>query len=306
MVANIAAGSVDANVGRGISLEQALEIRGIWQAGRVDVPPRSIVVIYPQLINPTQPAVMTDLRFRRAIMHAIDRPTLVDTIMRGQSSVAHIFLNPNEPEYRHIESSLVRYEYDPRLAAQLIEELGFTRGADGMFAQGGQPLTLHWQNTVLDVHQKSTLPIVDGLKQLGMASEVEVLTPQRVDDRGYRAQRPGFELTRTANELSAYLSRNHGSQTPLPEDNFRRYTNKSRYQSAEYDGLIDRFFATIPFQERVGVLGQIARHTTENLIVLGLFYDVEPMAVANRLTNVEMRKAELSSPVFNVHGWDLK
>jgi len=306
MVANIAAGSVDANLGRGISLEQGLEIRGIWQTGRVDVPPRSIVVIYPQLINPTQPAVMTDVRFRRAVLHAIDRPTLVETIMRGQSAVAHVFLNPNEPEYRQIESSFVRYDYDPRLAVQLIEELGFTRGADGMFAQGGQPLSAHFQNTVLDIHQKSLFPITDALKQIGVASEVEILTPQRVDDRGYRAQRPGFELTRTANELSAYLSRNHGSQTPLPEDNFRRYTNKSRYQNAEYDGLIDRYFATIPFQERVAVLGQIMRHTTENLIVMGLFYDVEPMAVANRLVNVEMRKAELSSPVSNVHQWDLK
>jgi hypothetical protein len=39
---------------------------------------------------------------------------------------------------------------------------------------------------------------------------------------------------------------------------------------------------------------------------MGLFYDVEPQAVSNRLTNVEMRKAELSSPIFNVHEWDLK
>jgi peptide/nickel transport system substrate-binding protein len=306
MVANIAAGSVDANVGRGVSLEQALDIRGMWPGGRLDIPPRNIVVIYPQLINPTQPAVMTDLRFRRAALHAIDRQAMVDTIMRGQSSIAHVFLNPNEPEYREIEPSIVKYDYDPRLAMQLIEQLGYTKGADGMYQQGGQPLSVHFQSTVLDVHQKSLLAVTDYLKQVGMVSEIEVLTPQRVDDRGYRAQRPGFELTRTANALSAYLSRNHGSQTPLPEDNFRRYTNKSRYMNAEYDGLIDRYFATVPWQERVGVLGQIMQHTTENLIVMGLFYDVEPMAVANRLTGVEMRKAELSSPIFNVHEWDLK
>ncbi len=306
MMANIAAGTVDANLGRGISLEQALDIRGLWRTGRVDIPPRSVIVIYPQLINPTQPAAMTDVRFRRAVLHAIDRQTLADSIMRGQSSVAHVFLNPNEPEYRPIEPSIVRYEYDPRAAGQLIEQLGYARGADGMFARAGQPLSTHFQSTILDVHQKALLPVADFLKQVGVASEIEILPPQRVDDRGYRATRPGFELVRTANELSSYLSRNHGSQTPLPEDNFRRYTNKSRYMSAEYDGLIDRYFATIPWQERVDVLGQIVHHTTEHLIVMGLFYDVEPMVVADRLTNVEMRKAELSSPVFNVHEWDLK
>lgn len=165
---------------------------------------------------------------------------------------------------------------------------------------------MHFQSTLLDVHQKSLLSIADALKRLGMVPEIEALTPQRVDDRGYRAQRPGFELTRTANATSAYLTRNHGSQTPLLEDNYRRYTNKARYMNAEYDGLIDRYFSTVPWQERVDVLGQIMHHTTENLILMGLFYDVEPMAVSSRLANVEGRKAELSSAVWNVQEWDLK
>lgn len=135
MMANVAAGSVDATLGRGISLEQALDIRAMWPTGRLDIPPRNVIVIYPQLINPTQPAVMTDIRFRRAVMHAIDRQALVDTLMRGQSSIAHVFLNPNEPEYREIEPRIVKYDYDPRLAVQLIEQLGYARGADGTFAQ---------------------------------------------------------------------------------------------------------------------------------------------------------------------------
>ncbi len=306
LVANIAAGSIDVTVGRGLSLEQALDIRGLWQTGRMDIPTRSVIVIYPQLINPTQPAEMVDVRFRRAVLQAIDRQALVDTLMRGQSSIAHIFLNPNEPEYREIESSIVRYDYDPRAAVQLIEELGYPRGADGMFARAGLPLSTHFQSVLLDVQQKALLSIADSLKQVGVASEIEMLAPQRVDDRAYRAQRPGFELTRTSNELSAYLSRNHGSQTPLPEDNFRRYTNKSRYMNAEYDALIDRYFATIPWPARMEALRQIAHHTTEHLIVLGLFYDVEPMALSDRLTNVATRKAELASPVWNVHEWDVR
>ena len=111
-----------------------------------------------------------------------------------------------------------------------------------------------------------------------MASEIEVLTPQRVDDRGYRATRPGFELTRTANVLSAYLSRNHGSQTPLPEDNYRRYTNKSRYMNAEYDGYIDKYFASIPWQARIEALGQVVRRTTENSY--GREHSVPPFPLA--------------------------
>ena len=61
---------------------------------------------------------MTDVRFRRAVMHAIDRQSMADELMKGQSSVAHAFLNPQEPEYAEAESSIMRYQYDPRAAAR--------------------------------------------------------------------------------------------------------------------------------------------------------------------------------------------
>lgn len=73
----------------------------------------------------------------------------------------------------------------------------------------------------------------------------------------------------------------------------------------EYDTLIDRYFATISNPEGMQVLGQIVHHTTDNLIVLGLFYDVEPMAIANRLVNVEGRTGELSSVICDAHLWDV-
>ena len=48
------------------------------------------------------------------------------------------------------------------------------------------------------------------------------------------------------------------------------------------------------------------QHMTENLNVIGTFYDVEPMAIANRVTKLEPKKAELSSVTWNVHEWELK
>ena len=40
-------------------------------------------------------------------------------------------LSPNAAEYKAVEPSLVKYEYDPQKATQMIEELGYTKGADG-------------------------------------------------------------------------------------------------------------------------------------------------------------------------------
>jgi peptide/nickel transport system substrate-binding protein len=250
---------------------------------------------------------MTDVRLRRAVLHAVDRQALVDVLMMGQSSVAHAFLNPQEPEYSEVESAIARYDYDPRQAARLIEQLGYVSGPDGIaIRRDGQPLAFQFQSTVLAVHQSSLLSIADYLKRVGIGSELETLAPQRVDDREYRSTRSGFELSRTPNSLSSFLSRNHGSQTPLPEDNFRRYTNKSRYQNPEFDALIDAYFATIPVGERNQVLRQIIAHTTENLNIMPIFYDVEPTPMTKRVLGFREKKGELSSSAWNAHEWDLK
>ena len=75
------------------------------------------------------------------------------------------------------------------------------------------------------------------------------------------------------------------TRAALPERNFAGI-NRSRYQNPEYDALMDRFLVTIPFNERMQVLGQILHHETDQLPVMRLIYDPEPTMVSNRLRNV--------------------
>src|SRR5206468_1190126 len=81
------------------------------------------------------PAVVTDLRFRRALLHAIDRQEMADTLQGGLAPVANTFMAPNQPDYAGIEPRVMKYDYDPRKAAQMIEELGYRRGSDGMMRE---------------------------------------------------------------------------------------------------------------------------------------------------------------------------
>ena len=77
LLANVFSGVVDATMGRGITLDQALQTKEQWTAGQPVMAPSSWVVIFPQFINPT-PAAVGDVRFRRALMHALDRQQIVD------------------------------------------------------------------------------------------------------------------------------------------------------------------------------------------------------------------------------------
>jgi hypothetical protein len=75
--------------------------------------------------------------------------------------------------------------------------------------------------------------------------------------------------------------------------------------NAEFDGLIDGYFATIPFAERMDILARIVGHMSTQLNAMPLVYHTEPNLIANRLVNVGPR-GEGGTQTWNVHEWDLR
>ena len=128
VVANVLSGAVELTLGAGLSVDQALLVREQWRDGRVETPLVTLTGLWPQFINPDPPAI-ADVRFRRALLHAIDRQFIVDTFMGGLTPVAHSFIAPDDPDYGVIGPNVVRYEHDPARATRLIEEVGYVRGA---------------------------------------------------------------------------------------------------------------------------------------------------------------------------------
>jgi peptide/nickel transport system substrate-binding protein len=147
LVANVLSGAVDLHLGPGLSIEQGVEVRNQWRDGRMEPAPANWLVIPPQLLSPT-PAIVTNPQFRRALLHAIDRQQLVDSLQFGLTTVAHSFLHPNQPQNREIEAQLPRYDYDPRRAEQMIADLGYSKGASGFFRDAsGERLSVELRTT---------------------------------------------------------------------------------------------------------------------------------------------------------------
>ncbi|WP_426959035.1 ABC transporter substrate-binding protein [Muricoccus radiodurans] len=71
---------------------------------------------------------MTDLRVRRAISHAIDRPGIVRNLVGEGSSVLHTPCHPEQ--FGCTQEGITRYEYDPARARALLAEAGYPNGFD--------------------------------------------------------------------------------------------------------------------------------------------------------------------------------
>jgi peptide/nickel transport system substrate-binding protein len=298
IIANLLAGSLDLTFDpRSISFAQALQIKDQWRAGDMIFARMIWVTMYPQFLNPT-PAAVADLRFRRALIHAVDRQEIVDSMQAGVGGVAHHYIGPDWAEYREIEPALVKYDYDPRRATQLIESIGFAKGPDGVYRDpGGQRFSVEIRTTQVDINSKSSFTVADYWQRFGVPTDVAIVPPQRTNEREYRSTYPGFELIRPNSTITSFETLK-GSESPLPETNWAG-ANRSRYRNAELDGLIERYFLTIPTRDRMQVLTEIVHHMTDQLVIMGVVYDPPLRLVANRVKNVP------AGVPSNAHEWDV-
>ncbi|MBM2812036.1 MAG: hypothetical protein HW416_2795, partial [Chloroflexi bacterium] len=305
LFANLLAGSAELTIGRGLSIEQAAQLQGQWADGAMHVGALgNWVAIYPQFINPIPPA-MLNVQFRRAILHAMDRKQMADSLVLGYGAVADSIISPKDPEYPLIESRIVKYDYDLRRAAQMIEGLGYARGPDGIFRDDtNQPLVFQAQGTTGATQERTMLITVEFLRQLGLTVEPDFIPAQARSDRARRSERPGFEVQRQTNGVGN-LYRFNSRETPLPENNFVG-DNRSRYRNTELDASLDRFFGTVRRAEQMQALGDVVHHMTDQLNALGLIFDGDPILMANRVRGVEVPQTGRAAVTWNAQEWDVQ
>lgn len=301
LIANVLAGEVELTLGRGLSLEQAVEVDQQWD-GSVVTRPSNWIAHYPQFLTPNPP-VVAQLEFRKALIHAMDRMQISNHLQGGRAQVAHSILSYGDPMYSAVESQVVKYAYDERRAQQLIEGLGYQKRADGFFydANGQKLLVESRTNAGDDLKEKILLATADYWRRSGVDVDVVVSPRQRASDREYRATFPGFDLVRQPFDPIRFLSR----EAPLP-DNSWRGNNRMRYTNPQLDSLIDRYFTTIPLQERTDIVGQMVHILSDQAVALGTIYGAEPTLIGKRLMNVGAELAEGADETWNVQQWDVR
>jgi len=306
LAANVLAGEVDVTMEGRLSIEWATTVRDQWPDGKVDFKYSSMIQIFPQFINPT-PSVVGNLQFRRAMLTAIDRQQMVDTFLFGLTSVGHTFVAPTEPEYAYVEPRIVRYDYDAHRAAQMIESLGYRKAADGLVRDAaGEKLALQIRTSQGDDRQeKAMYATADDWQRLGIDVERYLVPPQRASDAEFRATFPAFDLKGQAGTFD-YAPSFHSRGIGLPENNFLVSGNNARYSNPDLDLLIERYYVTIPLGERMQVAGDVVHHLSDQVAWMGLFYQVVPILISNRLQNVTQPKAARSTTLSNIHLWDVK
>jgi peptide/nickel transport system substrate-binding protein len=305
MMANLLAGEVELTLGRSISVGQGMELRQKWAGkGDIDIGFSNWIALWNQFLNPN-PQVMLNVDFRRALVHSLNRQEMADVLMLGVTPVAETFVSPTEAVYKDIEPQIVKYPYDLRRSAQLIEGLGYTKGSDGLYRDAaGQTIPLEVRTSGGDDAQEAgILSVSDYFRRAGIASDPFLIPQAQRDDREFGATFPGTRLWRQNNSIYD-LDRYTSAQATLPENRFSG-SNRGRYMNPELDALIGKYQITVSEKDRVPLLGQIVHHMTDQVTIIDLWYNAEVIAVSSRLRNVGNKKTGEANQGWNAYTWDV-
>lgn len=110
--------------------------------------------------------ILSDIRVRQAIIAAVDREAIVKTLFTDSYPLATGALAKTALGYVDTSSY---YEHDPKKAAKLLDEAGWTVGSDGIRTKDGVRLTLTFNEALPQPRSKEVVTLVqEQLAELGI------------------------------------------------------------------------------------------------------------------------------------------
>jgi peptide/nickel transport system substrate-binding protein len=209
---------------------------------------------------------LSDKRVRQAMLHALDRQRIIDELWNGAAVVAHTNLSPKFTFYSlNDDPSIKQYDYNVEGANALLDEAGWTLGADGIREKDGVKLSFTCTTITGDTARR---PIAELAQQMLAEVGVEMLL----------AEAPVasiLEGLRNGDMESSLFNWTYGSVDPDPSDTLRSDggNNWSRYENPEMDALIDAGLQAVNPKDRKPIYDEIQKIFVEDVPTLYLQWD---------------------------------
>lgn len=183
-------------------------------------------------------------KVRQAVIHAIDKPGILQNVFKGISTPAKAIMAPG---VMHSEQNVVQYDYNVEKAKQLLKEAGY---------ENGFKTTFYVPNI-----DRFTLPatvIQEDLKKVGIQVEIKVMETQAfLKALKSKEGLPMFSLSRgqDATPDRVVIQWHHSKQIPA--------NNWSRFKDAEIDKWLDEAASTMDEAKRKELFSKVQKKVAE-------------------------------------------
>lgn len=248
--------------------------------------------------------LLQDRNVRKALIQGINRQEIVDKLMFGKTRVASSWIQPGLPAWAYEEGCVVPYRYDPAAAGRLLEQAGFQKGNDGVYARSGQPLRLKLQTTDAVLRQNVAQVVRASLRQVGIDLEIEALPGRGLFELQGPLVQGQFQLA-----LYTWLASPDPDVSPLyssvavpsPENDFLGQ-NYPRYRNPQVDQLLARGANELSVSVRKQIYCEAVRLWTDDVPVIPLFQRL--VVTVGRASLANLRPTPTQTPeTWNAYAW---
>jgi len=230
-----------------------------------------------------------ELKARQAVQLAVDVDTIVKTLYLGTYERAWSPLTPGIFGYdASLEQSI---KPDIPKANQLLDELGWVRGEDGVRVKGGKKLTLRYVDGTPNREKRNDIAVMiqQQLKQIGIAVEVEITKDIRtvVYTNGDYDLYGNSQVNSDPNALySFYHSYDPKGQASL-----------SRLNDPDVDQWLEQGRVEKDDAKRAQLYKQVQHYIIDHAIILPIYVFPYTVAASNSVQGVLFDS--LGYPLFN-------
>jgi len=255
-----------------------------------------------------------DFRLREAVAMCMDRQSVVDTVMFGQSQVIHTYLPPQHPVFN---ADAKQYPFDVAAASALLDEIGWVdddanpetpRVANGVTGvTDGTVLEFSFETTTATQRMQATQVMAQSLAQCGIKANLNYYPasewfgdPPEAKLAGRRFDLGQFAwLTGVEPPCNLYL----GKEVPA-EANAWAGQNYTGYQSEEFDLACNAALQSLPGEDSYTENHLLAQEIFANdLPVVPLYLRLKLAATRPDFCNFIMDPTN-NSEMWNIEEFD--
>ncbi len=237
-------------------------------------------------------ALFSDVNVRKAMYHAIDRKAIAEQLMEGTVMVSHTPINPTSPYYN---PDVMKYEFDPELSRQMLDEAGWLVGPDGVRIKNGLRFSFVMISRAGSADRIAIAQVIQAqLKSIGIEVLFETLESAAWTQRWRSSQWEGI--------VSAWFLPADPSMTNSYASNGGN--NMTGLYDAALDEIMWRSDKALSFNDRKPLLDKAQELFAEKALSLLIYHNVVPELVNKRVGNYKGSGTNFGS-FWNLYEWTL-
>lgn len=246
------------------------------------------VEIYPSYLfgflgynlDPEKTPLFQDKAVRQALIYALDRQAMVDSILLGYGEVA-FGTQPTLSEAYDPESVEPKYIYDVDKANQLLDEAGWVAGSDGIREKDGTKLSFEIMYGAASTNDQIASAVQDYWKAIGVEgkpSSVDfdtVLVPALTETFDFQMVMLSFDWASPSGDQSAMF----GTDSYGAGFNFMKYSNPA------YDETNSAASQALDPQKRFDLLVQASNIVNDDAPIIVTWFRSNRTGFNDRMVN---------------------